>query len=569
MSDGYADSNDEEIEAGPAELGPAEVLKRQRRLRMVNEQLPPCFSKLKKEIEKTYAYLDCEEYGGYIRLLKNGGFSLIDNATLANNLAATYTRVEAGPSNPFKVALFWPEWHRHPDKKTFHSIVYDPCNKDPDAVNALPVPNALQLLRTKGGLTPEEVQTRSQWFWDLLSDRIPDADQREFLLGLFANMVQNPMEPSQVLTILAGEPGSGKNTIVDFIRQKVLGPQLGESTADMKTFVFGTHGAMTKLKSMVVLEELAIADSRQFIEQMKDKVTARTVCINEKYKPQMSYPNICNFFATTNNAYPIPVAVNDRRVAVIEMLNDPPADGREYWKRVTANARCDEPIRLRPDGQPNPNLPGRDDPANIIAVYLQAMDISHYLGSFQSCRPQGKMYREMQSTSIDLHFKFFSAMVTEHEDPSVVGERKFGFNALYLGFQDWAKGNGYNSIVNKRVFDKAMRVLAEQTACGTPPAVVITRGSAGMIVSICCDQLKQHLVRKRVFDELSAGFEFSQLGTVPKAATRQHATGYDTTTQRDTETYPVDFLQDTSPASYPKNLETYQAWSTSKRARVI
>jgi hypothetical protein len=480
---------------------PKNVQNKARRIKMVTDGKDPAYSVVKAEVEKKYAYLCCDDYEGYIRMdCHNGGFSQISLQTLSESLRRTYYAYENGASQSPLSARFFPTWRSDKHMKTFKGIVYDPSNTDEDMINALPIAKALALQKRLGGgtLIPEELISYSDWFWNLLSDRIPDKAQRDFLLCQFANMVQNPMAPSKVFTILSGPQGSGKNTILDFMVDQILGPQLARAATDLTKDVFGTHSTALKLKVMVVFNEMSSTDSRPHLERIKDAVTTGTITVNEKYEKPMVYPNISNLFATTNNQYPIPVAGDDRRMAVIEMQTKPPADGYAYWQRIYADM---------------------ENETCILAVYLRLlqMDISHIKGKFQVYRPQSKLYAEMQATSIELQFKFLSGLILRKEELKADGvicldvvEEKCSLKRIYDSFQMWVRENGYDNnkkIPNKRVVDNALQGIAADTSSDAVPAVIITRASAGRNATIHFEKLKEYLVRKRMFDELSSGFE--------------------------------------------------------------
>jgi hypothetical protein len=245
------DSDADESTAGASRDHPS-CGKRARYIRRVNCSKPRPYSQVKQEAEQRFAYLGAVEYKGYIEILEEGGFAQISLKDLAEFFKRTYFSYEAGESKREGSASFFPTWRKDAEMRTFSRIVYDHSNEDEDAINALPLPKALVLLRSKEGtMTSREVDAYSEWFWDLLVDRIPDQAQREFLLCQFANMVQNPTKPSRVFTILSGPQGSGKNTILDFMVDQILGPQLARGTTDLTKDVFGTHANALKLKVMV------------------------------------------------------------------------------------------------------------------------------------------------------------------------------------------------------------------------------------------------------------------------------------------------------------------------------
>ncbi|KAA6404472.1 MAG: hypothetical protein EZS28_000023 [Streblomastix strix] len=133
-------------------------------------------------------------------------------------------------------------------------------------------------------------QTKIEQFLTLMKDTISANDERvhEYLLNLFAFIVQNVGKKTETAIILKGLQGIGKfNTAIE---NKMLA-----IANEMKNF----------------------GDSRMTnMDELKSIITEDSFVINEKSVPKHEVENIVNVMIVTNNIYPLKIENSDRRYVV-------------------------------------------------------------------------------------------------------------------------------------------------------------------------------------------------------------------------------------------------------------
>lgn len=271
---------------------------------------------------------------------------------------------------------------------------------------------------------PEEtVAELVQPILDHLRDVVTGPQHIGFLLAWLAQQVQDPAHHTQVMIILQGLQGAGKNIILDFFRDRVLGEGVAFKTSNPSKDIFGGHSVALRDRIFVNLDELSSDDIRPLMPRLKDLVTSSTVHVNPKNQPAFDVRNLANILATSNHINPIHIEPQERRIVVFACNSSKKGD-TAYFEGLVAHL-------------------SREDVARAFFQHLRDnVDVAPFL-PFQSHRPLTAAYAAMQERNIPLLYKFLSAVVRQaHEKGSDFNDVKA--STLHAQFLHWGRSGNYN-----------------------------------------------------------------------------------------------------------------------------
>jgi hypothetical protein len=206
-------------------------------------------------------------------------------------------------SRPIALARYW---RRHPQRRKYWGIVFEPGNN---------VPGSYNLWR---GFAVEPKEGDCKLFlnhlWDNLCDR--NEELYRWVVGWFAHLFQHPGAKTGTSLVIRGKMGTGKTKVGEVIGL-LLGPHYvrvaepryitGRFNSHLigclllhaeESFWAGDHAAKGKLKDL-------ITSDRQFIEY-KGK---EPICVN----------NFVRLLVTGNSTWVVPAGMEERRFAVVDI----------------------------------------------------------------------------------------------------------------------------------------------------------------------------------------------------------------------------------------------------------
>ena len=126
---------------------------------------------------------------------------------------------------------------------------------------------------------------------------------------------------TEVVVVLISKEGTGKGLVVNKFGD-ILGSQcfVSESIADN---IFGKFNSVLSCKTLVILNELLWAGSHENRGSFFDKITDKTVTINEKHQVQRPETAFQNYMVVTNGSgdgsgWAVPASCEARRFFVLE-----------------------------------------------------------------------------------------------------------------------------------------------------------------------------------------------------------------------------------------------------------
>jgi len=218
-----------------------------------------------------------------------------------------------------------------------------------------------------------------------------DGDLYRWLVAWLANLIQEPGHKPGVAIALHGEQGAGKTILYRYL-ETIFG---GHAAAvDSPSLVVGNFNAHMAGLCLLGVEEGFWAGDPKAESKLKNLITAESIMMEQKGVDAIKINSHIHLMVTSNAAWVVPVAADDRRWAVFHV--DPARRSDEsYW----------QPIYAALDG---------DGPANLL----------HYLLAYQYDRallfrpPMTKAKAEQAVESMDSVSQWWLEVLRGDRDPA-------------------------------------------------------------------------------------------------------------------------------------------------------
>lgn len=150
---------------------------------------------------------------------------------------------------------------------------------------------------------------------------IPDDYMRAYVLSFFKTKLTT-FKYSPVILYLIGKPGSGKDTMINIMRQ-IIGHEY-VSRPDTKVFLEQYNGWMID-KYLIQLDEYGnkltkTSEKQEVLGKLKAYTGSDEIQIRAMRQDGFNYKH-CTTFIMTANSNPLPIETDDRRVAFIKTPN--------------------------------------------------------------------------------------------------------------------------------------------------------------------------------------------------------------------------------------------------------
>lgn len=215
-------------------------------------------------------------------------------------------------------------WYRHPLRRSYRTIVFEPGREVPDDVYNL----------WRGFAYEARPGGSCDLFLSHMLEGICDNNEEvyEYLLSWMALAVQKPDQPGHTAVVMRGGQGTGKGT---FARTFCgLFGRHGKQIVDAKhlTGHFNFH-----LRDCVALfaDEAVAAADRSHESMLKAIVTEDTLMVTPKGKEASIERNYLHVIMASNSAWVVPTGYDDRRFVVLDVSEDFKANPG-YWGRLNA-----------------------------------------------------------------------------------------------------------------------------------------------------------------------------------------------------------------------------------------
>lgn len=162
-----------------------------------------------------------------------------------------------------------------------------------------------------------------------------DVDHFDYLLNLLALTIQEPGTPSEVATVLRGEPGTGKGTFV-----RALGRIFGKHFVhlDKVEQLAGTFNAALSGKVIVFADEAFWAGDKREVGALKRLITEPTLHVVRKGIDGVDEPNNIHLFMATNEEWAVPAQLKERRFFALRVSSKRLGD-HAYFTKLEAHLK--------------------------------------------------------------------------------------------------------------------------------------------------------------------------------------------------------------------------------------
>ena len=219
--------------------------------------------------------------------------------------------LDVGSEERPKLVQLGTAWFTHPLRRSAPRIMLAPGQPE-----SLPDGS----INSWRGYVCEPVKGDVKPFIKLLKRLIPNINERRYVLGWFAALVQKPAQKFNVaLVIWSRQQGTGKSLIVETIGNlfddrhfEVVGQEVfNDNFTDWQAH-----------KVMVVCDEVSSTDKRAVADRIKGWITASKNNINAKNAPKYKQPNLIKYVFLSNHADAVYLDETDRRFYVVEASSD-------------------------------------------------------------------------------------------------------------------------------------------------------------------------------------------------------------------------------------------------------
>ncbi|CAJ0642951.1 924_t:CDS:1 [Entrophospora sp. SA101] len=248
----------------------------------------------------------------------------------------------------------------------------------------------------------------------------------EYIWNWWAFLVQKPeKKPRSICVLKSTLQQCGKNIIIDFIGDKVLGPKLYYATSDLGK-ILGKFNSLIQGKKLVVMNETGMASGEwhKFNEHLKALITEPKVSIERKGLEPIHLKDYSAFMVTSNQDAPLKIDAGDARIVCFDVSarcrgNIP------YFKRL---AKILE----------HPDAPG------VVMRYLLNRDLSNW---DPQDIPSTKMKTDTMMKQLSNPIRFVIQHISSWSENQI--EKPICGN-LYQNYITWCESNGEGRISNNK-----------------------------------------------------------------------------------------------------------------------
>lgn len=218
-------------------------------------------------------------------------------------------------------------WMKFEHRRQYERVVFEPQGCQPCEYNLWQ------------GLSVEPKAGSCALFLSHVREIICGGDRivAHYVFMWLATLVQRPWELPGVALVLRGKQGTGKGTFVKIIG-RLFGLHYVQVSSSEK--LLGNFNAHTRYAVILFGDEALWAGDRRLWGVLKALVTEEQRTIEQKGIDAFQVRNVVHAILATNNDWPVPADMDDRRFMVLD-VSDKYADDRAYFGALAAEMEGD------------------------------------------------------------------------------------------------------------------------------------------------------------------------------------------------------------------------------------
>ena len=227
-------------------------------------------------------------------------------------IQAIYSNTPKFPNLMDQPTKFIDLWLDDPERLTYENMAFCPYSKNPAKISDNTFNTFVEF--SKGdSITTDFVD---EFLLPLTLELCEcNRELQKYLLDWIAHLIQFPEELPEVMIILKGREGNGKDTLGQIIT-RILGNKYTHYT-DKQGEILGKFNSSAKEKLLITLNEGTDIDAMTYVEPMKHFFCARQISIKGECKEPYMANNYARGLMNSNNVRPIQVTDTNRRFFVV------------------------------------------------------------------------------------------------------------------------------------------------------------------------------------------------------------------------------------------------------------
>lgn len=261
------------------------------------------YTEMKTEFEKTHFYYS--PTNTYAAVGTDGSIAFLERLHALNAFRDEWLFQHSAKMGDY--TPFFPIWDSDQTRRTITHIDYK--GTEPTTF--------VKELRFVGGQGGDAVPGALELFQTLVANAAgDDAILTHYLTSWLAHMIQKPFDLPGVAVVITGAKGCGKDTLGDFLIQKVIGCHHAYNYQQNEQF-FEKHDVERLDRFLIKLEEADASICGKNSSTLKSFITCSTNAVNPKGQKTITVPNYVRYMFTTNKAVPVDIGENERRFVLL------------------------------------------------------------------------------------------------------------------------------------------------------------------------------------------------------------------------------------------------------------
>jgi len=237
-------------------------------------------------------------------------------------LMANRKFVQLAPNGDSKEIAVGPAWLKHPNRREYRGVVFDPNRSDPQYYN----------LWRGFAIKPVKGNWRKLRWHILFVICSGTRMYYRYVLGWLAYCVQFPGTRPEVALVLRGGRGAGKGMLLRTFGS-LFGPHFVQIT--QPSHLTGNFNAHLQNALFVFADEAFYAGDKAAEATLKGLITEPTLVVERKGFDAVMQPNFIKLAMASNSEWVVPAGADERRYFVLDVSDEKKQDNK-YFAELNA-----------------------------------------------------------------------------------------------------------------------------------------------------------------------------------------------------------------------------------------